>query len=132
MTARARFLLWAPVALLLGFEFYLSSRSGESLPAFGPWFPDKDKVVHLAYFFLTGVCAVRAARFGERWSATRTAAFLILAGLLWGCSDEIHQSYTPGRSVEIGDVLADTAGVALAAAIGERILRKVGLGKVIR
>lgn len=132
MTARGRLLLWAPVALLLGFEFYLSAQSGRNLPAFGPWFPGKDKVVHLLYFFLTGLCAVRAARFGEAWSRSKTAVFLILTGLLWGCSDEIHQSYTPGRGVEVGDVLADTAGVALAAAFGERILRKVGLGKVIR
>jgi VanZ family protein len=132
VTARARFLLWAPVALLLGFEFYLSAQSGQRLPTFGPWFPGKDKVEHLAYFFLTGLCAFRAARFGEGWSTRKTAVFLILTGLLWGCSDEIHQSYTPGRSVEIGDVLADTAGVVLAVAIGEKILRKVGLGRVIR
>jgi VanZ family protein len=132
VTARARLLLWAPVALLLGYEFYLSAQSGHSLPTFGPWFPGKDKVEHLVYFFLTGLCAVRAARFGEGWSASKTAVFLILSGLLWGCSDEIHQSYTPGRDVEIGDVLADSAGVALAAAFGERTLRKVGLGRVIR
>ena len=56
--------------------------------------------------------AVRAARCGEGWGRGKTAVFLILAGLLWGCSDEIHQSFTPGRDVEIGDVLADTAGVA--------------------
>jgi VanZ family protein len=132
MTARARLLLWAPVALLLGYEFYLSAQSGRDLPAFGPWFSGKDKVEHLAYFFLTGLCAVRAARFGEGWSAGKTAVFLILMGLLWGCSDEIHQSFTPSRDVEIGDVLADTAGVALAVALGERLLRKVGLDQTAR
>ena len=132
MTARKRLLLWAPVALLFGYEFYLSAQSGHSLPTFGPSFEGKDKVEHALYFFLTGLLAVRAARFGERWSRSKTAVFLILAGLLWGCSDEIHQSWTPGRSVEIGDVLADVLGVALAVAFGERILRKVGLGRVIR
>ena len=132
MTARARFLLWAPVALLLGFEFYLSAQPGHSLPTFGFRFPGMDKVEHLAYFFLTGLCAFRAARFGEGWSTGKTAAFLILTGLLWGCSDEIHQSYTPGRDVEIGDVAADVGGVALAVAFGEKLLRKVGLGTVIR
>ena len=132
MTARERLLLWAPVALLLGFEFYLSSQSGRALPTFGPWFPGKDKVEHASYFFLTGLMAVRAARFGEGWGRAKTAVFLLLAAVLWGCSDEIHQSYTPGRSVEIGDVLADTAGVALAVAFGERILRKLGLGRVVQ
>ena len=132
MTARARVLLWAPVALLLAFEFWLSSRPGHSLPALGPWFMHRDKVEHVSYFLLTGLCAVRAARFGERWRMSKTAVFLVLAAALWGCSDEIHQSYTPGRSVEIGDVLADVAGVALAAAFGERFLRMIGLGRVIR
>jgi uncharacterized protein YfiM (DUF2279 family) len=132
MTARARFLLWAPVALLLGYEFFLSAQPPSGMPWLGPWFWEKDKVEHLVYFFLTGLCAVRAARFGEGWSTGKTAVFLILTGLLWGCSDEIHQSYTPGRSVEIGDVAADVAGVALAVAFGERLLRKIGLGRVIQ
>ena len=81
---------------------------------------------------MAGLLAVRAARFGEGWSRVKTAVFLILAGLLWGCSDEIHQSFTPGRDVEIGDVLADTAGVALAVLIGEKTLRRVGLDRTVR
>ena len=87
---------------------------------------------HVAYFFVTGLLAVRAARFGEGWSRVKTAVFQILAGVLWACSDEIHQSFTPGRDVEIGDVLADTAGVALAVFFGERILRTTGLHRPIR
>ena len=132
MTAKGRLLLWAPVALLLGYEFFLSAQSPGGLPVFGPSFPRRDKVDHVAYFFVTGVLAVRAARFGEGWSRGKTAVFLILASLLWGCSDEIHQSFTPGRDVEIGDVLADVAGVALAMFLGERILRKTGLHRPIR
>jgi len=132
VTAKGRLLLWAPVALVLGYEFFLSAQSPGGLPAFGPSFPQWDKVEHVVYFFLTGLLAVRAARCGEGWSRGKTAVFLILAGLLWGCSDEIHQSFTPGRDVEIGDVLADTAGVALAVFFGERLLRKIGLGSTVR
>ena len=132
MTAKGRLLLWAPVAFVLGYEFFLSAQSPGGLPTLGPSFPQEDKVEHVAYFFVTGLLAVRAARFGEGWSRVKTAVFLILAGLLWGCSDEIHQSFTPGRDVEIGDVLADTAGVALAVFFGERILRTTGLHRPIR
>jgi VanZ family protein len=124
MRTRRRLLLWAPVVLLLAHEFWLSSRTPSGLPPFGPWFEGKDKLEHAAYFFLTGLLAVRAARFGEGWNRAKTAVFLVLAAALWGCSDEIHQSYVPGRDVEIGDVLADVAGVALAAGFGEVILRK--------
>jgi len=132
VTAKGRLLLWAPVALLLGYEFFLSAQSPGGLPPLGPSFPQEDKVAHVAYFFLTGLLAVRATRCGEGWSRVKTAVFLILAGLLWGCSDEIHQSFTPGRDVEIGDVLADTAGVALAVFLGEAILRRTGLHRPIR
>jgi VanZ family protein len=128
VTARARITLWAPVVLLLAFEAYLSAQS--LLPALGPGFAQKDKLEHATYFFLTGLLAVRAARFGERWSRTKTAVFLILSAVLWGCLDEIHQSYVPFRDVEIGDVLADTAGVVLAVLAGERILRRTGLDRV--
>ena len=131
MTARGRILLWAPVTLLLGYEFFLSAQSPSGMPDLGPWFREKDKLEHAVYFFVTGLLAVRAARFGECWSRPKTAVFLVLIGLLWGCSDEIHQSFVPGRDVEIGDVLADTLGVALAVAFGERILRRVGLGRVV-
>ena len=130
MSARRRLLLWAPVALLLAYEFWLSSRTSSEMPPLGPWFDGKDKVEHVVYFLLTGLAAVRAARFGEGWSRAKTALFLLLGAVLWGCSDEIHQSFTPERSVEIGDVAADVAGVALAVVFGERFLRKVGLGTV--
>jgi len=130
MTARARLILWAPVALLLAYEAYLSAQS--RLPALGPFFAQKDKLEHASYFFLTGLAAVRAARFGERWSRGKTAVFLIVSAVLWGCLDEIHQSYVPLRDVEIGDVVADTAGVALAVLVGESVLRKTGLHRTIR
>ncbi len=129
MSGRARVVLWAPVALLLAFEAYLSSQS--RLPEFGVSVPDLDKIEHAGYFFLTGLLAVRAARFGERWSRTRTAVFLVLPAFLWGCLDEIHQSRVPMRSVEIADVIADTTGVALAVIFGEGILRRTGLDRTV-
>ena len=129
MSGRARILLWAPVVLLLAFEAWLSSQS--RLPELGASFEGLDKLQHAGYFFLTGLLAVRAARFGERWSRTRTAVSLVLAALLWGCLEEIHQSTVPMRSVELADVMADAAGVVLAVTFGERILRKTGLDRTI-
>jgi VanZ family protein len=129
VSGRARLLLWTPVVLLLAYETYLSAQS--RLPGLGIDLPQLDKLEHASYFFLTGLFAVRAGRFGERWSRAKTAVFLLLSAVLWGCLDEIHQSFVPYRSVEIGDVLADTAGVALAVAFGERFLRRTGLDRTI-
>lgn len=131
MSTRRRVLLWAPVALLLVYEFWLSGRTGAEMPSLGPSFDGKDKVEHAVYFFLTGLLAVRAARFGERWSRVKTAVFLLLGAVLWGCSDEVHQSFVDGRDVEVADVCADVAGVALAVGIGEGALRRTGLSRTV-
>lgn len=132
MRARARIVLWAPVALLLGYEFYLSSQSQLPSLTFGVEVQHFDKLEHATYFFLIGVFFVRAARFGEGWTARRTAVVLVVLGFLYACLDELHQFSVPMRSVEVADVLADTAGVVLAVRIGEPVLRRFRLDQTIR
>ncbi|MBW2550122.1 MAG: VanZ family protein [Deltaproteobacteria bacterium] len=34
----------------------------------------------------------------------------MFVSVLWGLSDEIHQALVPGRSPELGDVIADLFG----------------------
>jgi VanZ family protein len=130
VSRRARILLWAPVALLLAYEFYLSSQS--RLPTFGILLPHFDKLAHSTYFFLTGTFFMRAARFGEAWTARRSALVLVAGGFLYGCLDEFHQSFVPGRSVEAADVLADTLGFMAAAFLAERLWRRLGLDHVVK
>ena len=36
-----------------------------------------------------------------------------IIGIIYACSDEIHQSFVPGRSPMITDVMIDTMGVIL-------------------
>ncbi|MBV9463377.1 MAG: VanZ family protein [Verrucomicrobiae bacterium] len=102
--------LWGPVLLWMGLIFYLSSLSSVPLPQ---TFPGIDKVAHLGAYSILGFFIFRALRgSGARF---RTAAFVaVIAGSLYGASDEWHQSFVPGRDVELGDWLADTAGAALA------------------
>ena len=40
----------------------------------------------------------------------------LVGAVLWGVSDEWHQSFVPGREVDAVDLLADVAGSALAVA----------------
>ena len=51
-------------------------------------------------------------------TATKGLVAVLLA-LAYGISDEIHQSFTPGRSPDVMDVVADTigAGVGVAAVV---------------
>lgn len=120
-----RLLLWAPVTLTLGYEIYLSSQS--TLPGIAIPISHLDKLAHAAYFFLMAALAVRAARFGEGWSARKTALVVVLSFALYGIADEYHQSFVPHRDVEAGDVLADTLGALLAALFAERLWVRAGL-----
>jgi VanZ family protein len=132
VTPRGRLLLWAPVGLLLAYEFYLSSQS--VLPGLPGGFeiPHFDKLEHAVYYFLMGAFAVRAARFGEGWNVRRTVIVLVASGFVYGCVDEFHQSFVPGRASEVGDVAADVLGVTLAALAGERLWRRLGLENVVK
>jgi len=46
--------------------------------------------------------------------------------LLYGISDEWHQSFVPGRTPDIRDVITDAAGAAVALAIAYYLLRRTG------
>jgi len=95
---------WVWPLALAALIFFASSQSKLA----GPDVEGSDKVVHFSVYGLLATLAVRLVR-------TRRAAWLIiLAVSLYGVSDEWHQSFTPGRSVEFADWLADTLGGAMA------------------
>jgi VanZ family protein len=52
-----------------------------------------------------------------RVHALRAVAFAVLAAALWGLLDEIHQTFVPGRSPDIVDLLADTLGAVVGASL---------------
>jgi VanZ family protein len=85
-------------------------------------FSGQDKVEHALVYGLLGLLVARAwqrRRSGQAaTSGTRAVAAFRLVPLLaaiaftvlFGLSDEFHQSFVPGRSVEGLDLLADTTG----------------------
>jgi VanZ family protein len=103
---RLRRSAWWPVALAATI-FLASSRSQIA----GPSIEGSDKVVHFAVY---GLLATLTVRLGRGWKAVVLTVLLVSA---YGASDEWHQSFTPGRSVEFEDWLADTLGGALAVAL---------------
>jgi len=91
-----------------GLIFLASSRSRIATPEF---FLPVDKVGHFGVYGLLGTLV---CRLGQGWRAAGWAFFVCS---LYGVSDEWHQSFVPGRSVEFADWLADTLGAALAVAL---------------
>jgi VanZ family protein len=74
----------------------------------GPSLPGIDKVTH---FLVYGLLATYVIRLGP---SLRGAWCSLAIVSVYGLLDEWHQSFTPGRSVEIADWVADTLGAAVA------------------
>lgn len=74
------------------------------------FFPEEDKVAHVALYAIFGVTLAWAAR-GRR---TGSGAWVPPGiGLLFAVSDEWHQTFVPMRDASMGDLAADTLGLLL-------------------
>lgn len=103
LLARRGFLLFMLAAI-----FYLSHQpSVEIIP---PLFPMQDKVLHAIEFFLLFASLLLNKDLCRGFHPLPT---LLAAGSLWALSDEIHQSYVPGRDCSAGDFLADVVGMVI-------------------
>lgn len=94
---------WAYVAAIAGLIVIASSRSAVE----GPKVEHFDKVVHFSVYGLLATLVVRA------WGRPRSV-WAVVAVSAFGVSDELHQHFTPGRSMEFADWVADTLGAAVA------------------
>jgi VanZ family protein len=80
---------------------------------------DYDKLIHLGVYFVFGILVHRALRFEQSpvWLRTSASLFTILITALYGVSDEFHQHFVPGRSMEFFDWVADALGGIVAVGV---------------
>ncbi len=107
------------LVLVAGGIFYLSSQP--SLAIVPPLFPQQDKVLHMAeYFFLF------VAMFINRviYRGPHPFGLMFSTGFLYAVTDEIHQSFVPGRDCSVLDLTADAAGLAIGLALCLSYLRR--------
>lgn len=96
-------IVWAAFLLLLG------SQSGLRLPSVSmPFSIPMDKVAHFGMYGVLGGLAAWGWRRAGKWPAP---FILILGGMMVGAVDEIHQSFLPYRTAELGDWIADAIGI---------------------
>lgn len=89
--------------------FMLSAE--RELPAAAFSFPYADKLLHAgAYGVLALAIHIALPKGPERWRSFIAVAIASAYGL----TDELHQRTVPGRSCDVWDWVADTAGAALA------------------
>jgi len=97
----------------MAFIFAASSVPGSQIPG-NIW----DKLAHLIVYAVLGVFFTIPLS-GGRWRGVRvhTIAGAAALSLLYGISDEVHQHFTPGRTPDVMDVVADTLGAAAGATV---------------
>jgi VanZ family protein len=113
-----------PAAVAMGTIFFLSHQPGDSLSL--PEIPGVDKVAHMAvYAFLAATLLVAFSDEQKKTRPKRVVWITVLLCLLYGISDEFHQSFVPGRSSSFFDVLADCAGAIIASVLWFRWRKRI-------
>ncbi|HSY58591.1 MAG TPA: VanZ family protein [Terriglobales bacterium] len=75
------------------------------------------KCGHVTEYFILSLLLLRGFRAGNRKFGFHLASVVILMVAAYAALDEFHQSFVPGRTAAVSDVLLDTAGGALAQGI---------------
>lgn len=105
-----------PMFIIMGIIFFLSHQPGDSLNL--PSFTGADKVAHFCAYATLGLTVLFAHAGETRIRRPLSVSFTVLAvGILYGLSDEFHQSFIPSRSVSFLDLVADTSGGLFVGAI---------------
>jgi VanZ family protein len=98
----------------MGMIFWLSSRSALPSPP-GISYAISANAGHFLVYFALAIFILLGLGAGKQ--ASRRELYLAGAlALLYGVSDELHQSFVPGRDPSMLDLAADAAGIAVALA----------------
>lgn len=107
-----RWTAWIPAGLIACTVFTLSSIPGQRIPvslAHG-----LDKLAHGSIYALFGAAVAFGLHRGRGVTSKTVIVLSAMAlGALYGATDEVHQLFTPHRSFELLDGLADTVGALL-------------------
>jgi VanZ family protein len=105
-------LAWLPPLLYTALIWWLSSQVLDiQLIAYVPL---RDRGVHLVEYGVLALLLARAVHVTWPERGLRGALFAVLLGFALGLLDEVHQLFVPGRSADILDLVADTAGACVA------------------
>ena len=89
--------------VMAAFVLFGAQQAGQANPVPGPYF---DKLVHAAYY---GVMAILV----DRGLGGRLPIIAMVAAIVVGAADEIHQLDVPGREASVFDWAADVVGAVV-------------------
>ena len=104
-----------PMLLVMGTIFFLSHKTGDEIEL--PVFAHSDLVAHMVIYaaLASAVLYAWSAKF-KQYHSIKVVCYTVVICLLYGISDEFHQSFVPGRYVSGMDVMADTVGAIIVCA----------------
>ena len=127
---------WGPVVVWMALIFAMSTRLGageNTSRILGPlltWlFPGIEpetisalrfvvrKFAHVTEYAVLCLLCLRAFGSTDRWSFGRKATWSVLIAVAYAATDEWHQSFVPGRSGVMSDVLIDSCGALLGVSV---------------
>jgi VanZ family protein len=100
---------WLPAIVIMGAIFIFSSFPSAELPDFGKIDLSVKKLGHIIGYALLARSFLHA--FGP--DRPRSVWLAWMLAVLYGFSDEFHQSFVPGRGSRLSDVGIDAAGAFL-------------------
>jgi VanZ family protein len=110
-----------PAIGVMGIIFSLSGVPGDSIPL--PDIVNLDKVLHAGVYGILAVTVLFALPEQKYLSHPwKMSLLVVLFCLLYGISDEFHQSFIPNRCPSVFDLIADTGGGAVAVLIWFRFV----------
>ena len=101
--------MWLPVFLWAGVIFALSSIQQITVAEFFIWDFAAKKVAHLTEYAVLYALFLRATE--KNWILS------FVMTMVYAASDEIHQSYVPGRTAAVYDLAFDFSGASISAYI---------------
>ena len=112
-----------PVTLVMATIFFLSHQPGTAFSL--PDIVNIDKALHCLAYTVLGLSVFFAVPlFWQEQHSWRAGLCVVLFCLLYGISDEFHQSFIPGRCSTVTDLAADVLGGGIAVLIHEGLRRK--------
>ena len=100
------------LALALGWMGVLYHLSDQPVIDAPMLFPGQDKLFHAIVYAVLGGLYLALFRPGPAGYAAQARWLALGLAVLYGISDEWHQSFVPGREPDVLDVLADGVGAA--------------------
>jgi VanZ family protein len=106
------YIRFIPMAVIMGMIFYLSHQPGDFVHL--PPLAGLDKFLHvIAYGTLAGTFLYGLQPFTRSSKYSVIGSVAVTFCIVYGISDEFHQSFIPGRFASFWDVLADGFGALL-------------------